>query len=247
MPSVHIRRLLDAGHEAFAEAAFCTGDFAAARRLLEQALEEARAEQDAMSEAAAVEGLGLLLHYENITKRMTGADITASDIAAEEDLFQSALTIRRGLSDEPGAALPLFGLGLVAQVLRHDWEPAIACFREALALVEAMPDAIDLYTQSEVYRHVGFYYAVEDVRPNEAVRFLQRSLDLRVRLGDPRRIPSGLEALGEAELAAGNTVRGLELLERAVAEARAAGLLPTRIEIAERILEEAKAATASAT
>jgi hypothetical protein len=32
----------------------------------------------------------------------------------------------------------------------------------------------DLYTRSEVHRHVGFYFLVEDVRLDEAVRHLQR-------------------------------------------------------------------------
>jgi tetratricopeptide (TPR) repeat protein len=243
MASQPIRDLLEAGNEAFAGAAFCTGDFFEARSLMEQALALARAEEDEWSEAAATEGLGLLLHYNSITKRMRGSDVSAADVDAEDAFFRRALGIRRDLSDEPGAALPLFGLGLVEQVLRHDWGAAMGYFREALELVEAWGDAIDLYTQSEVHRHVGFYFAVEDVRPDEALRHLQRSLDLRVTLGDPRRIPSGLEALGEAELAVGNTARGLELLERAVAEARAVGLLPQRTEMIERTFEEAKAST----
>jgi tetratricopeptide (TPR) repeat protein len=213
--------------------------------LFDDALHLAQAAGDLRSEATALEGLGLLLHYENITRRMSGATISASDVDAEEALFRRALAIRRDMSDEPGAALPLFGLGLVAQVLRHDWDTAIASFREALALVEASGDAIDLYTQSEVHRHIGFYFLVEDVQPEEAVRHLQQSLDLRVRLGDPRRIPSGLAALGEAELAAGNATRGLELLERALVESRAAGLLPQRVDMAERALDEARAAIAS--
>jgi tetratricopeptide (TPR) repeat protein len=211
--------------------------------MLEEALERARAEDDDWSEAAATEGLGLLLHYDNITKWMSGVDVPAADVDTEEELFQRALVMHRRLSDEPGTALPLFGLGLVAQVLRHDSDAAMAYFYPALALVVASGDAVDLYTQSEVYRHVGFHFAVEDVRPDEAVKYLQRSLDQRVRLGDPRRIPSGLEALGEAELAAGNAPRGLELLEQAVAAARAARLLPQRIERIEQTLEKARAAT----
>jgi tetratricopeptide (TPR) repeat protein len=240
-----IQPLLEAGADAFADAAFCTGEFSEPRMLFDDALHLAQAAGDLRSEATALEGLGLLLHYENITRRMSGATISASDVDAEEALFRRALAIRRDMSDEPGAALPLFGLGLVAQVLRHDWDTAIASFREALALVEASGDAIDLYTQSEVHRHIGFYFLVEDVQPEEAVRHLQQSLDLRVRLGDPRRIPSGLAALGEAELAAGNATRGLELLERALVESRAAGLLPQRVDMAERALDEARAAVAS--
>jgi tetratricopeptide (TPR) repeat protein len=240
-PPGALQHLLEAGREAFAEAAFCTGNFREAQSLMEQFLEQSLAEDDRSSEATALEGLGLLFHYENIAKRMSGADINAASISAEKGMFERALAIRRDISDEAGAALPLFGLGLVEQVFRHDWGSAIGYFLQALELVEASDNAIDLYTKSEVHRHVGFYFAVEDVRLDEAVRHLRRSLDLRVELGDPRRIPSGLEALGEAELASGNTARGLELLERAVAESRAAGLLPKRIEMIEQTLEEAKA------
>jgi tetratricopeptide (TPR) repeat protein len=244
VPSIQsqaIRDLLEVGEESFADAAFCTGDFSEARRLIEQALERAQVAQSHSCEAMATERLGLLLHYDNITKLMGGTDVSAADIDAEESLFQRALAMHREMFDVPGAAQPLFGLGLVAQVLRHDWNTAIADFREALTLVEAWPEAIDLYTQSEVHRHVGFYYAVEDVHLEKAVKHLQRSLDLRIELGDPRRIPSGLETLGEIELAAGNTARGLALLQQAVTQSHAAHLHPQRIQRCEQTLKEAKA------
>jgi tetratricopeptide (TPR) repeat protein len=244
--SESLQQLLEAGTEAFADAAFCTGNFSHARSLMERALEQARREHDGRSEAKAVEGLGLLLHYDNITRLMSGADVSAIEVDAEEEIFQRALAIRRDMSDEPGAALPLFGLGLVEQLFRHDWHGAMGYFRHALELVETSGNAIDLYTQSEVHRHVGFYFLVEEERFDQAVRHLQRSLDLRQELGDPRRIPSGLQALGEAELAAGNTAGGIKLLERAVMDSRAAGLLPQRIKMTEQSLEEAKA-NASAT
>jgi len=51
---------------------------------------------------------------------------------------------------------------------------------------------------------VGSYYLVEDVRPAEALRQLGHSLALRERIGDPRRLPSALVALGEAKIAVGN-------------------------------------------
>jgi tetratricopeptide (TPR) repeat protein len=236
-----IADLLAAGEEAFADAAFCTGDFSVARGLIEEVLRRATTEGDRSSEVLGIERLGLLLHYENITKRMSGVDVSDADVDTEKALFQQALDMRREMSDDPGAALPLFGLGLVAQVLRRDWGTAIPYFREALALVEASGDAIDLYTQSEVHRHIGFYYLVEDIQLGQALRHLQRSLDLREQLGDPRRIPSGLEVLGQAELASGNTTRGVDLLEQAVTQARAANLMPDRIDRTERALEEAKA------
>jgi tetratricopeptide (TPR) repeat protein len=117
-------------------------------------------------------------------------------------------------------------------------------FWRALEIVEEVGDAADLYTRSEVHRHVGFYYLVEDVRPDEAVHHLQRSLELRRALGDARVIPSGLVALGEAELAAGHLEQAVELLEQAVLGARQAGLLAERVIDAEHALEDARATLA---
>ncbi|HYK70667.1 MAG TPA: hypothetical protein VEV45_22170, partial [Streptosporangiaceae bacterium] len=101
----------------------------------------------------------------------------------------------------------------------------------------------DLYLRSEVHRHVGFYFLVEDEQPTQAVRHLQLSLDLRVEFGDPRRIPSGQVALARAELAAGHRERAIELLTNAVTRASEAGLLAERIADAERALLEAQEET----
>jgi hypothetical protein len=69
---------------------------------------------------------------------------------------------------------------------------------------------------------------------------------LRERLGDARRLPSGLVALGEAEMAAGNLPRAVEPLNRAARLAREDGLLPWRIQDAEQSLGKAEAALAAA-
>jgi tetratricopeptide (TPR) repeat protein len=92
---------------------------------------------------------------------------------------------------------------------------------------------------------VGFYYLVEDVRLDEAVRHLQRSLELREQLGDARVIPSGLVGLGEAELVAGHPEQAVELLGQALLMARQAGLLAERINDAERALHDARAMLAT--
>ena len=115
-------------------------------------------------------------------------------------------------------------------------------FWQAFGLAEAMEESGDRYGRSEVHRHVGFYYLVEDVRPREAVRQLEHSLALREQLGDPRRIPSALVSLGDAELVAGNTARAVDLLRRAVPMSHDAALLPWRIADAEQSLSQAEAA-----
>lgn len=118
----------------------------------------------------------------------------------------------------------------------------MALFWRALEIVEGLGERADLYTRSEIHRHVGFYFLVEEVRPEQAVRHLQRSLDFREQLGDRRRLPSALVALGQAELASENPDRAVELLERAVVIAHQAGLMTARADEAELLRQEAEAA-----
>lgn len=241
MTDQDIGELLAAGDEALAEAGFRTGDFGKARELLEAAHAASAAGGDAGARAMTLDRLGMLAHYENITTLMNGGEVKLADIDAEEKLFRQALACWQLLGEPADTAQSLFGLGLVFQVLHSDWMTAMPYFWQALGLVSgAGPD--DLYLRSEVHRHVGFYFLVEDVQPGEAVRHLQISLDLREEMGDERRIPSGLIALAEAELAAGGRDRAVELLKRAAAQGRAAGLMPQRIEEAERALQKAEGA-----
>jgi tetratricopeptide (TPR) repeat protein len=233
--------LLSAGDEALVEAFYRTGDFTAAREILEQARAEADLADDAPGQARALDSLGMLAHYENITRLMTGSALDEGAIEAEEKLFRQALARWQAAGEQAGTARALFGLGLVFQVLREDWMTAMPYYWQALGLVSA-PDAhADLYLRSEVHRHVGFYFLHEDVQPSEAVRHLQLSLDLREELGDPRRVPTAAIALAQAELAAESQDRAIELLTRAVTEAHAAGLSAQQVERAEQALRDATA------
>lgn len=236
-----IQDVLAAADEAVAEAAFRTGDFGPAREMLEQARDQAVSASDAGSLARALNGLGMVAHHANITRLISGSAVDDAEIEAEEKLFRRALAEGQDAGHAASTAHSLFGLGLVFQVLRRDWMTAMPYYWQALGLVSAPGSDAGQYLRSEVHRHVGFYFAVEDVRPAEAVRHLQISLDLREELGDPRYIVSGLVALGEAELSAGRPGRAVELLTRAVELSRAEKLLPHRVEDAERALGEAEA------
>jgi tetratricopeptide (TPR) repeat protein len=236
------RQLCAAGEEALAEAAFRTGEFGDAESLFGKALARAGRDGDRQAEALAVGGLGMARHYASIALLVDGLVPDEADVAAEEELMRGALGLWREVGDSAGTARGLFGVGLVLQVLRGDWDAAMAYFWPAFGLAEAVEDSGDLYGRSEIHRHLGFYYLARDGRPREAVRQLGHSLALRERLGDPRRIPSALAALGEAEVAAGNPQRAVELLGRAVTLAREAGLLPWRIRDAEENLRRAEAA-----
>ncbi len=237
---LNVWAILAEGDDALTEAAFRTGDFGRARELLESARDAAASGGDVAAQARSLDLLGLLMHYENITTLMGGSAVSADAIDAEERMFRQALGCWQQLGEPVGAAQSMFGLGLVFQVLHSDWMTAMPYYWQALGVVSDPDAKADLYLRSEVHRHVGFYFLVEAQQPGEAERHLQFSLDLREELGDSRRIPSGLLALGQAVLEAGGRDRAVELLRRAVAEARTAELLPERIREAERALAEAE-------
>jgi tetratricopeptide (TPR) repeat protein len=241
------RALCAQADEELTEAAFRTGDFSAATQLFGEARMLAEQEGDLEAQALAVGGIAMTHHYRNIAKLIEGQALAEADVTAEEELMREALVIWQEIGDAAGTAGALFGLGLVFQVLREDWASAMPYFWQSFGLAEAVEERGDLYGRAEIHRHLGFYYLVEDVRPTEAVRQLGHSLALRERLGDPRRIPSGLVALGEAEMAAGNPQRAVELLSRAVILAREASLQSWRIHDAEESLRAARAAVAATT
>ncbi len=220
--------VLAAGAEAMIEAAFRTGEYADAEAMLRAARVRAGAGGDRATEAAAMDRLGWLMHFQALDR-----GLSAAGADAEEALFQQALAIRRDIGDPAGVAGSLFGIGLVHQVLRRDWDTAMPYYWEALALADEYGDEI---TRSEVHRHVGFFYLVKDVQPDKALYHLRISLQLREQHGDPRWIPSGTLAMGQAELAAGEHTEAVNHLREAVRQAREAGLRRQRIEQAEESL-----------
>jgi tetratricopeptide (TPR) repeat protein len=245
-PEETARRLCAAAGEALAEAAFRTGEFTEAERLFGEARAAASQDGDRETEAAALGGLGMALHYRSIARLVAGLAPADADVAAEEELMRRALDLAQQTGDAASTARALFGVGMVHQVLHRDWAAAMPYYWRAYGLAEALEESGDRYARSEIHRHLGFYYLAVDVRPGEAVRQLEYSLTLRERLDDPRLMPSALVALGEAEMAAGHLQRAVELLSRAVRQAREEGLLPWRIHDAEQALSQAEAALAAA-
>jgi tetratricopeptide (TPR) repeat protein len=235
-------RLCASADEALTEGAFRTGEFAEAKRLFSQARAAGEQAGDLAGQARAVAGLGMTEHHRNIARLVTGAAVADADVAAEEELMRRALALWQETGEAAGTALALFGVSLVFQVLRRDWAAAMPYLWQAFGMAEAVEESGDLYGRSEICRHVGFYYLVEDVRPAEAVRQLGHSLALRERIGDPRRLPSALVALGEAKMAAGNPRDAAGLFGRAVTLAHGTELLPWRIRDAEENLRQAEAA-----
>ena len=245
-PGLAARALCAAADEALTEASFLTAEFAEAERLFTEARDLATRDGDRKCEALAITGLGMTSHGRNIMRLADGAAPSDADVAAEEELMRRALAAWQETGDAAGTARALFGVSLVFQVLRRDWDAGMPYLWQAFGLAEAVEESGDLYGASEIRRHLGFYYLYKDVRPGEAVRQLGHSLTLRERLGDLRRVPSALVALGQAELAAGDPRRAAGHLYRAVELARAGGLLPWRIRDAEQTLAAAEAAVAAA-
>jgi tetratricopeptide (TPR) repeat protein len=239
-------QLLAAADEALIEAGFRTGRFEDAERLALAARESAEREEDWPAQAEATNILGYVLHYRCITALMNGAQPEPADVAGERERFAEALAAYEKLGDGAGIARASFGLGLFEQVLHEDWDAAMPHYRRSESLIPALEESGDLYTRSEIHRHLGFYHLVADAQPAIAVEHLRISLDLREQQGEPRRIPSGLVSLAWAERENGNARRAVVLLRRAVGLARAERLSPARIADAERELEAAEAALAEA-
>ncbi len=121
---------------------------------MREALAAAQASGDRAGEAAALDRLGWLMHFQALD---AGRRRPGPETDAELALFERALAIRRDLGDLAGVGQSAFGAGLVHQVLLHDWATAVPLFREALGLAE---EHGDLLTASEAHRHIGFYFCV---------------------------------------------------------------------------------------
>jgi len=237
--------LLAAANEALIEAGFQTGRFDEAERLTRSAREHAGVERDPAAEAESSILLARILHYRCITKLMSGEKPDPDDVAGEQEECVRAMAEYEALGDEAGIARAAFNYGVFEQVLHEDWDAAMPYYRRTESLIPALEATGDLYTRSEIHRHLGFYHLVADKQPEVAVEHLQISHELREQLGEPRYEPSGLVALAWAERENGNPRRAVVLLHRAVEVARAQGLLPGRIADAEAELAQAEAELAS--
>lgn len=226
-------KMLADGTEALMAASFGQADFDAARAALQEARAQAVAEGDRRVEAAALDKLAMVLHYEALDN-----DRDASNADAEEALFQEALAIQREIGDLAGVAESLFGVGLVHQVLRQDWASAMPFYREALPLADQHADA---YVRSECYRHLGFYYSAEEHDADAALEHLNTSQRLREEWGDARSSAIGVLAIGQIELIAGRHADAAGHLREAQEQMERAGVGGRRVATAREWLRRAEA------
>jgi tetratricopeptide (TPR) repeat protein len=214
---------IEHARSALAEAYLRTGDYDAVDLVAERALARAAASGDRRAEAAALSLQGMTLHFRAID--VPADQRSTIDPGPEETLFERALAVRRELGDVEGIAESLFQLGLVHQVLRQDLEAGAPCFREALALVERVPDA-DLLLRSEIHRHVGFDLLLREERHEAALEHLRTSLDLRLQLPERGWAVSALVALSLGERLAGRAEVAVACSREALELARDEDLRP---------------------
>jgi tetratricopeptide (TPR) repeat protein len=209
--------LVERGRAALAEAYLRTGDYDAVDVVVEDAQAVARSAGHRMAWAAAVALQGMTLHFRAID--VPAEERSAIDPGPEEALFEQALAERREIGDVEGTAESLFQLGLVHQVLRRDLETGSPYVREALALIEAVPDAEPLL-RSEIHRHVGFDLLLREERPDAAIAHLLTSLELRRQLPERGWVVSALIALALAQRLAGRPEEAVASSQEALALAR---------------------------
>jgi tetratricopeptide (TPR) repeat protein len=231
-----------AARAALAEAYLRTADYDAVDALVTRARTTAESSGDRRAEADALSLQGMTLHFRAID--VPAEERAAIDIRPEEMLFERALAIRRELDDTEGIAESLFQLGLVHQVLRHDLETGSPYVRDALALVEAVPDA-DPLLRSEIHRHVGFDLLLREERPEEAILHLRASLELRETLAERGWVASALVALSLAERLAGRPDDAVDRGHQALELAREEGLRDRFVVAAEDALRAAGESGAS--
>jgi tetratricopeptide (TPR) repeat protein len=179
----------------------------------------------------------MTLHFRAI--ELSAEERSAIDPSDEQELFERALATRREIEDEEGIAESLFQLGLVHQVLRRDLEAGAPFFREALELVEELPDA-DAWLRSEIHRHMGFDLLVREERYEPAIEHLEKSLELRRGLAERGGLASAFVALSLAHRLAGEADAAIVFARQSLEVATDEGLRARVVTAAEDSLAAAE-------
>jgi predicted ATPase/class 3 adenylate cyclase len=175
------------------------GDYAVAKRWLEEAEALGRATGDRWMEARALNALGTLAAHEENLERAAAR-------------WADSLALMRALGDQRGIAIALHNLGNIA-AYQGDLERAAASFKEAVSLARQEGDqqgvALGLSNLGAVARMGG------EVAQAEAL--LREALTLLWKLGDLRACAGGLEELASTAGVAGQGERAARLLGSAAA------------------------------
>jgi len=180
---------------------------------------------------------GMTLHFRAI--ELPPDERSAVDPSDEQELFECALATRRQIEDVEGIAESLFQLGLVHQVLRRDLEAGSPFVREALGLVEGLPDA-DSLLRSEIHRHVGFDLLLREERHGPAIEHFEASLELRRGLAERGWIAGALTALSLAHRLASRSDEAIAFAQQSLELAQDEGLRARFVVAAEESLRAAE-------
>jgi tetratricopeptide (TPR) repeat protein len=166
--------------------------FAGAIESLDQAQRYAEAATDPLTEADALAGLGMALHYQ----RLGTGEGTIEDALAH---FEQAQALRETTNDRHGLCESRFQIGLMDQ-FKGDWDAAHKAFAESYTLAKEHGWHLE---QSYAVRHLGFWQLRTD-QLDAALAAMQESLTLREAIGQRLLYPFSHLAIGDAHAALGS-------------------------------------------
>lgn len=183
------------------------GDIAAARPLVQAALEGFRTAADVRGEATASRALGMLSHNQ-------------ARYREAEELLGKSLALYRSISDREGVANTLLSLGNVH--LDQGDRLAEDLYRESRTIAAGISDTLGIAHAVDNLGVAAWYFD----RPDEAARLSDEALELYSRLDHPTGIANvahrrGLLAFGRGHLDAADTFyREALATRRALGDAR---------------------------
>jgi tetratricopeptide (TPR) repeat protein len=175
------------------------GDYVAARPLLEEALEIARARDDRSAVALVLFELGNVANDQE-------------DYAAARPLYEESLALRRELSDRRGVSAALHNLGVVAAAL-GDFQSAEHLYREALSFHRELGNRAWEAASLNGLGGVAFYLG--DLEASRGCH--EQALPVQRELGDSRGTAFSLRELGEVATGQGAFSAARENLTQALA------------------------------
>jgi adenylate cyclase len=185
------------------------GDYAQAGLCYEESLwlaeAAARTPELLAARANALKGAGTLANQQG-------------DPARARALYEESLAIRRELNDQPGIAVMLNNLGMVA-LFREEFAAAEPLFAESLALFRQIGDR---WAAGQLLNNLGLAMRYNG-RPEGARRVLEESVALRRSLGDKWGIANSLSTLANLLLHEGEHAELPAILRESLALNREVG------------------------
>jgi predicted ATPase/tRNA A-37 threonylcarbamoyl transferase component Bud32 len=175
------------------------GDYATARRMLEEALRHARARDDRSGVAHMLFELGNVANDQE-------------DYAAARPLYEESLALRRGIADQRGVSAALHNLGVVAAAL-GDFASAEQLYGEALSLHRELGNRA--WEAASLNGLGGLAFYLGDLETSGQRH--EEALPVQRELGDSRGTAFSLRELGEVATGLGDYPAARSHLAKALA------------------------------